>query len=215
MTELNAAMQKLAIPHRMRTLPVDDRGYLVPKFVKWIDGKPDFRVIDIEHLNRCVRHKFCWLCGEKLGAHMAFVIGPMCAVNRVNSEPPSHLECAHFAVQACPFMAFPQRKRNDVDLPIGAQDAAGITIDRNPGATLIWVTKSYKIFQAGNGLLFQLGDPEKVEWWSRGRTATREEVMHSIQTGLPTLLRIAEEEGPKAVKALAKKTEEAMALLPA
>jgi hypothetical protein len=215
MTELNLAMQKLAIPFRMRKLPIDERGYPVPKFVQWVEGKPDFRVVDIQWLNYCVRHKPCWLCGERLGSHMAFCIGPMCAVNRVNSEPPSHLECARFAVQACPFMTHPNRKRNEMDLPIAAEDAAGITIDRNPGVTLIWVTKEYKVFQVGNGLLFGLGEPEILEWWAKGRPATREEILHSINTGLPTLQKMAEEEGPKAVAALEKKIRAGLALVPA
>jgi hypothetical protein len=31
------------LPLRMRGLPLDERGYPVPWFVAWIDGKPEFR----------------------------------------------------------------------------------------------------------------------------------------------------------------------------
>lgn len=215
MTELNLAMQKLEMPTRMKKLPIDARGYPVPKFVKWVDDQPDFRVIDVEYLNRCIRHKFCWLCGERLGIHMAFCIGPMCAVNRVNSEPPSHLECAYFAVKACPFMTHPHRKRNEVDLPIDAKDSAGVQIERNPGVTLIWVTKSYKVFKAGDGLLFKIGEPEKLEWYAKGRRATREEIMNSIETGLPLLRDMAEKEGEKAVAQFDRQVAIGMKLVPA
>ena len=88
MTELNAAIRDIPLPHRMRKLPISDRGFPVPRFVPWINGQPEFRGFDGEHLSRCVKLKRCWLCGEPLGKFMAFVIGPMCAVNRVSSEPP-------------------------------------------------------------------------------------------------------------------------------
>ena len=40
---------------------------------------------------------------------------------------------------------------------------------RNPGVTCLWTTKSYRVVQAPNGgALFQLGDPEKVEYFAEG-----------------------------------------------
>jgi len=47
----------------------------------------------------CVRHKRCWLCGQPLGKFMCFVVGPMCAINKTSAEPPSHRDCALYAVQ--------------------------------------------------------------------------------------------------------------------
>ena len=67
----------------------DERGYPVPKFVEWIDGKPDFRCVDGRWLTKTVQQKLCWLCGEKFGRHIAFVIGPMCAINFALFRPPA------------------------------------------------------------------------------------------------------------------------------
>ena len=33
------------LPRRFLGLPIDDRGYPVPWFVHWVDGKPDFRLV--------------------------------------------------------------------------------------------------------------------------------------------------------------------------
>jgi len=213
--EYNIAIQRLKLPPRMQKLPVDDRGYPVPKFVQWIDGKPDFRVVNRSFMANAVRIKLCWLCGEPLGRFQAFVIGPMCSINRVSSEPPSHLECARFAVQACPFLTQPNRKRNEDGLPEEAEQPAGIMIPRNPGVSMIWVTESYTPFKAHGGALFRIGEPTSVEWWAHGREATRQEVIDSIASGLPLLVDVAAKEGPDAIDALNREIRRGLALVPA
>jgi len=186
---LNPAIASIQIPERMKKLPVDERGFPVPYFVSWIDGKPEFRVMDPGAFARCIKERACWLCGETLGANMAFVLGPMCAVNKVNSEPPSHLDCALYAARACPFLSRPHAKRRELDLPgtAGYQHAAGLPILRNPGAVAVWVTKSYEVVKVDNGILFDVGPPLHVFWYCEGRTARRAEVIASIDSGLPIL----------------------------
>lgn len=221
MNEYNPAVAKLKMPDRFKSLPVDKRGYPVPRFVATVNDEPDFRVVKAGWVGECLRNDFCWLCGVKLGSNKAFVVGPMCAVNRVSSEPPSHLECARFACMACPFMVNPKRRRRDEDLPEDKVDPGGIMIERNPGVSLIWVTKSYKSFRpgavagAGDGILFTFGEASLTEWWARGRRATREEVLESIEFGLPLLRRVAEEEGDAAVREFNRRVKEAMRLVPA
>jgi len=214
------------VPMRMRKLPLDHRGFPVPWFVAWFrDGKtvnpgygePDFRVVDTPKLGRAVKERLCWVCGERLGRHLAFVIGPMCAVNRINSEPPSHRECALFSMRGCPFLSRPRMRRNEKDMPAGTVDAAGQPIDRNPGVMALWTTTGYKPFSAelGNpGVLFQLGDPERVEWFAEGRAATRVEVDAALSSGLPTLRAIAETEGQDAVDQLVALIDRMQPLLP-
>jgi hypothetical protein len=171
--------------------------------VPTVDGKPEFRGMDGRHLNECIKRKLCWLCGEPLGVHMTFVIGPMCGINRINAEPPCHARCAEYAARACPFLTQPRMRRNEKDTPWGDEPvAAGIAIKRNPGVALLWTTRSYRIVRDGPGVLFQLGDPEHIEGYAEGRRATFDEVMHSIDTGLPLLMEVAVEEGPDAVVAL-------------
>jgi len=217
MNRYNPAISKLDMPARFFKLPVDSRGYPVPRFVEWIDGVPDFRVMDGRFLTKAIKQKLCWLCGDPLGRYMAFVIGPMCAINRTNAEPPSHLDCARFAVKACPFLTQPRRIRNAADLPSEGEEPAGFAIKRNPGVALIWVTESYRIYQAHagrEGMLFDLGEPTLLEWYAHGRKATREEVMHSINTGLPILREMAEQEGPDSITALEQQIERGLALVP-
>jgi hypothetical protein len=117
----------------------------------------------------------------------AFTIGPMCAVNRTSSEPPSHLECSRFSARNCPFLTRPRMKRvGEENLPCGAVTAAGEMIKRNPGVALVWVTKRYEAFPDGKGgTLFDIGEPHAVEWYAQGREASRAEVLESIETGLP------------------------------
>lgn len=199
MTELRAGLPPL--PERLKSLPIDERGYPVPRFVEWIDGKPDFRVMSSKWLVECVKQLKCWVCGDPLGKFLAFTIGPMCAVTRTNSEPPSHRECAIFSAQACPFLTRPQARRRVVTF--GHVQAAGIPIDRNPGVATVWVTKDYNTFPDQNRrVLFRIGEPTEVLWFCEGRPATRQEVEESIRTGIPLLAKEAEKEGPLALTAL-------------
>jgi hypothetical protein len=187
------------MPTRIGHLPRDHRGFPVPKFVQWFDaagtpcnpgtGTPDFRVVDSRWVIDCVNHSRCWLCGGQLGKHKAFVIGPMCAVNRINSEPPSHYQCARFAARNCPFMIRPRMRRNDKGLDDykTLKDAPGIPLDRNPGACAVWTCETYRPFKANGGILFDLGEPSAVEFWSEARPASYAEVLASVESGLPAL----------------------------
>jgi hypothetical protein len=216
MTTLAPGMPTL--PPRFLKLPLDHRGYPVPKFVwRKPDGTYDFRVVEPGWPQRCMRNRLCWLCGEKLGKFMCFVIGPMCAINRNTAEPPCHRECAEFSVRACPFLRFPNRKRDEADLPQGFNPGGDeVTIKRNPGVTCLWTTKTYKPYRASNDdVLIQVGDPLDVTWWAHGRAASRDEVLASINSGLPLLRSLAEREGKDAIAALDSIIDRGMKLVPA
>lgn len=202
------------LPIRMRALPVDHRGFPVPWFVGFFDGEPDFRVVGPGKIEAAVQHGKCWICGDKLGRFKAYVIGPMCAVNRVSSEPPSHLECATFAAMNCPFLVKPRMRRNEKDLPPSTENPAGVMIACNPGVALVWVTTALIPFRAGDGLLFDVGEPHSLHWYAEGRTATRAEVLASIESGLPILQDAARSDGAAALERLAEMTSAAMRLVP-
>lgn len=206
--ELRAGLPPL--PAKMRHLPIDKRGFPVPFFVAIINGEPDHRVVEPRALQACVNQRRCWICGEPLGTFLSFLVGPMGAVNRVNSEPPSHRDCARYAVQACPFLSKPHAKRRDAGLPDQPlKQPAGVHLEHNPGVALIWTTRSFKPFRAQGGVLFKMGPAESMDWYAEGRAATREEVEHSIATGLPHLLKIAEDEGdPEGVCELNRRAAE-------
>lgn len=198
----------------MARLPRNKAGYVVPWFVGWVDGQPDFRVIRPDGVRDALRFDLCWLCGQHRGRFGTFVIGPMCAVNRVSAEPPSHQDCATYAAQVCPFLTTPSMVRREKGLP-EHQAPAGEMIRRNPGVALCWTSRTWKSFALPDGgTLVDVGDPEAVEWWAHGRTATRDEVLASIDSGLPLLQESAAEEGFRAVAELGRMHERALTLVP-
>jgi len=195
------------VPDRIARLPRDVRGYPIPFFVEWQDGKPLFPVMDPDKMLACMKRSLCWICGETLGSYKAFAIGPMCTVNRISAEPPQHVDCAKFAAQNCPFMTMPLAKRSVHDdtykgLPV--KKPGGIMIERNPGVTAIWVTKTFTIIRDGGHPLWRLGPATSLQFWARGRAATRKEVDHAIGTGLPILQKQARLDGSEAARELEK-----------
>lgn len=210
------------LPPHMADLPVDHRGFPVPFFVAWKDGKPLFPVMDPRKFVQAVKRDLCWVCGKKNFAYKCFAIGPMCCINRINSEPPSHYQCARFSALNCPFLAQPRMKRatklNDAgEIVYGGEvmgQPAGEMIQRNPGVTCIWVTKSFKPFDDGRGgVLFDLGPAVRLEFYANGRRATREEVEYSVNTGLPALEAAAKKDGPEAVAEMAQRHKTFLAAL--
>lgn len=216
------------IPLRMRQLPIEARGYPVPWFVEWINGVPDFRVMDRRKWGLAIRFGNCWLCGEPVGVRRTFVIGPMCGITRTTNEPASHHECATFAAIACPFMTRPQAKYRTANLP-DHQEAPGVPIFRNPGVTCLWTTREFNVFRVGGnsdpignpGQLIRIGEPTLVEWYAEGRRATYAEIMHSVETGLPLLEKpardqdIAEHRGTECVDELHRQLQQFLQYLPA
>lgn len=196
-------------PARMRSRPIDHRGYTIPWFVAEIDGVLDLRIADSAKRVKAIRHRLCWVCGEKLGVHLTFVIGPMCVVNRVTSEPPVHMECGLYSVKACPFLTRPRAQYRTANMPEGCADPGGIALTHNPGACALYTTRSFGVMQLDNGFLLRLGDAESVQFWHAGRIATRAEVDDAVNIGLPKLRKMAEEDGPHAVAQLAEMLEAA------
>lgn len=203
------------MPPNMARLPRDEAGRPIPWFAAVIDGKHDFRVIDARKIGLAVKAGLCWVCGKPLYAMKSFLVGPMCALNRVSAEPPSHLDCARYSARVCPFLITPGKVRRPMDPESGTslaqadqsaavvegEDIPGFMIMRNPGVALVWTTKTYKL-ELHNGLLFRLGDPAGMEFYAEGRAANRAEIDAAVQSGLPILRERAGTEGPKAVAAL-------------
>ena len=220
------------MPASVRRLKVDQRGYPIPFFVDYLpDGTPEFRAADARKLIRCIREALCWVCGEKLHrsrlgfkSTIAFAIGPMCAVNKISAEPPSHPDCAEWSARNCPFLARPHMKRREDELfnaKTAAQEQRGVAILRNPGVTLVWYTDGYHIEPTEKGPLFKVKSLTRPPtWWAEGRPATRAEVMHSIDTGLPLLMEAAQKEETPELRGLAaiainKALDAALKLVPA
>ena len=206
------------LPRQMEHLPVDpDRGYVVPWFVDWINGKPEFRAMDGRKYVRAIREKLCWVCGEKLKGVYCFTAGPMCGINRTSAEPPSHIDCARWSARNCPFLSNPNMVRREDGLIDNAkcrEHAPGLMITRNPGVTMLWFTREYEVFNDGKGNpLLQMGRPSGVEWFCHGRPATREEVEESIANGIGALEAMARTE-PGGMEELRKAQQRFQKYLP-
>ncbi len=173
------------LPARMYYLPVDDRGYPIPEFVSNIDGKRDFRVVSLDHLTRCIRDDACWICGQRLDVLKAFVIGPLPAIRGISNEPPSHVECAEFAVRACPFLLLPKARHRPTDNP-NVRKMPGATRS-NPGLCCIYIVRGYAHHEKPKGIIFQAGRAVRVDWYTQGRRATRDEVSAALDASLPSL----------------------------
>ncbi|MFD9903868.1 hypothetical protein [Streptomyces sp. NPDC059063] len=201
-------------PPRLARRPRDRHGRLVPWFVAYIDGEPDHRVVKEGAVEDAARFRICFLCGGGLGAHHTFVLGPMCTINRVSAEPPSHRDCADYAVRSCPFLTHPQMRRRDNTLPAGVREPDGIMCRRNPGVCAVWTTRAWS--KRSDAWLFDLGDPLHVTWWSRGRRATHEEALDALVSGRTVLEDEADEDAmpARAHRLLARQYERALTCLP-
>lgn len=178
------------VPRNMLHLAKDQAGRPVPWFVAVINGVPDPRVGDGEKFVQAVRFKRCWVCGGTLGRYVAFVIGPMCVVNRITAEPGSHLECAIYSARACPFLSTPNMRRRERGITPGENGfatPAGQMIARNPGVTAVWVTTRWHLTDTPTGPLICLGDPSQVLWFAKGQQATGEQARAALESGLHLL----------------------------
>lgn len=92
---------------RISSLPIDDRtGLPVP----WItarlaNGRPSFSEIDSQRLPELIRRRICGVCGQQLGANIAFIGGPSAARQGAFVDPPMHRECAQASLRLCPHIA--------------------------------------------------------------------------------------------------------------
>ncbi|MGA0601436.1 hypothetical protein ACO2Q3_12100 [Caulobacter sp. KR2-114] len=185
------------MPARVARLPVDHRGFPVPWFVAWRDGAPQFPVIDAGKLALAWTAERCWVCGEALGAWRGWIVGPLSALEGATPEPPSHCDCAGFAVTACPHLASADaRFAENADAAPGHVAQANVSRLRTD-ATGIWVTRGRgaTAMRAGGGVLFRLEPPQRLEWWARRRPATGQDVRAALDAALPVLRRTAEAEG--------------------
>jgi hypothetical protein len=188
----------------MRDLAFDDyRQMPIPWFVFQEKGKAaDFRVADEAKRVKAVKLRLCWCCGKKLPKEeSAFLVGPMCEITQVTSEPPMHVDCAEYAVMICPFLGNPAMKRSPRPIRGDASKPSGHGIPRNPGVTALIVSKypARPFSDRMGGWLLQLPVAKRVFYFRERRPATVDEVWHSCVTGLPALYESARAEGMDAV----------------
>lgn len=187
-------LYRVYMPARIRALPRTRAGYPIPYFAATVNGERDLRIADQRAVIKCARadERLCWICGQRRStAESVFVAGPLCAVNRISGEAPSHTPCAEYAAQVCPFLARPAMSRRDRGMP-GEVVFPGKALLHNPGVTLVWSAKNWKAFHPNGDrtkpILFHVGEePSHVSWWAEGRPALRGEVLAAIDNGMPML----------------------------
>lgn len=202
------------MPYGIEVLPIDDRGYPVPFFVAYRNGRPDHRIVDEAKKEIAHKEKRCFICGRKLGGYKAFVLFPMNIVTRISDEPPAHYTCAEWAVKNCPHMVNSKARRNDHD-SVSKEMLLSETGIENNGMPVqaIWVTKKYKTVTT-NTRLFIVGEAERVEWYSSGKPATRDMIEANLLERLPIFEAQALEEGDYAHKQFLDIKKAAWGLLP-
>jgi hypothetical protein len=100
------------IPKIMEHLKIDERGYAIPYFVPIIDGVPNFKYQDQKKRWICLQYFKCSICGKRLQAKSFwFITGPLGLHNKVVSDAPMHEECARYALNVCPHIAFQKSER--------------------------------------------------------------------------------------------------------
>lgn len=185
------------IPQSMQDLPRDPRGYPIPFFVMWFDGKPDFRISDMRNIYRCTLERLCMICGKPLPSDEGvFAMGPLSTINRANDEPPMHRVCAEFSAQTCPWMLRPGMKRITKPMPDGTLDAAEQNarelVQSTPGAVYSGAPEVWSLYDASHytvevmdnkTLMFFLGPPREMYWYRAGRRATYDEVVDALSAG--------------------------------
>ncbi len=215
------ALDVVKMPARIAKLPRNPVGYPIPWFVADLpDGTCDLRIADAYKRFTALRDDLCWVCGQRLGVFKSFVIGPMCAVNRITAEPPVHRDCGTYSARVCPFLSTPGMRRRPLAEDAGTVDPGGKMLTANPGVTLLWTTLQFQPFrpQLGtDGILFRLGEPTETVWFRSGQYATRQEVLDAIDAGLPKLRDACQlDDDPAAsAKELQDAIDVAMRLVPA
>jgi hypothetical protein len=128
----------------------------------------------------------------------------MITLNGASGEPPSHVDCAEYAVRVCPFLVDPSRQYNDRGKDIiGSVPIEGMQ-DYNPGVSVFWVTKNYRV----HGRVLMVGNPVRVAWKREGRDATRAEARAALNASMAALRKLSKDLPPEEAMALLKRAEE-------
>lgn len=92
------------MPPRLADRPQHGR-FPVPFVTLVKDGRPDFRVQDVERRQQCADERLCQLCGQDLGERFVFAGWPGSLPNLTFGEAPMHADCCDWAWEVCPFLA--------------------------------------------------------------------------------------------------------------
>jgi len=165
-------LSKIHTPDRIKAMRKDERGYPIPHTVQWIDGKPDFRVIDPQKWMHAVNNCMCGVCGQKIEGVMAFVGGESSIANRFFTDLSMHTECAEYALKVCPFIAAPKFSYllNSEGIQQGEMTVISSVSDKRPSRFGLGLTTGYKLarLMPQDDLVIWADPFITIEWWQKG-----------------------------------------------
>ena len=188
------------VPTRMRHLPRDPRGY--PIFVMaYRDSKRrvHFTINDETMRQRVVAEDRCSVCGERLLRGRWFVGGEKSAFhpNGAYIDPPMHGECAHYALQVCPYLAAPNYDKLIAGATV-AEDDPTILVNQTainspstaaevrPALFVAVLARGQRLVKAPGGFVIRPTRPYiDVEYWQHGRKLTHEQGEAIVAEAMP------------------------------
>lgn len=137
--------------------------YPVPFVQQWVDGKPDFRVIDPEKVEECVRKTLCAICGIKLGEFSWFIGGDKCRYGHQFTDWAMHEQCAEFASATCPFVSGDRSGYSERALPENAVTVPHVSAVRPVMMYRFKTrTKQIRVTETVEGFVFEAGPYQRL-----------------------------------------------------
>ena len=180
-------------------------------------GSWNFREVMASRANLALRNRVCWICGTPHHGHATVIGGPASIITGNVSDPPSHPECAEFAVQVCPFLVNPERERRADLTPNDL--TPGVLLQHNPGLAILWTASAVHFTRfsdrtKGTSLIrIPALAPVKLTCWCHGRQANAGEIGAALDKALTSLINLAMQHGPEAVSDLAERTLQAVTVI--
>jgi hypothetical protein len=177
------------VPARMKALPLDPRGY--PIFAMAFrdnTGRAHFTVNDGAVRLRMIREDRCSICNGTLLRGRWFIGGDRSAFDPRGAyiDPPMHSECAHYALQVCPYLAAPayaslihgRTVPDDASLMVVDQtaiDSPETSDEVRPHLFVAVLTRGQRFMPTpAGGLLLAARPYIAVEYWQHGRQLPRD-----------------------------------------
>lgn len=205
------------LPRGLKMRPVDRaRGLPAPWFLADQDGSEsyDFRKVAARRVAIARRNRLCWVCGQSFVRDAAVIGGIASMINSIVVDPPSHVECAEFAVKVCPFMVYPEKRRG----PEAENNVTpGEMLPHNPGLAFVFIAGYPHFIDSSDGrggrLIRMPPVPLQLTAWARGRWAQPDELAAGIRLGMSKLMDIAFSEGTGSLLDLGARTVHTFAVL--
>ena len=180
----------IPIPHKMRALQKDARGYPIPYVVlRDSDGTPIFTANDVNRVDKARRERRCGICGTKIAGLLWFLGGPKSAFHEHGCyiDGGMHHECMQYAVRVCPYLLMAKyTKRVD----FGGADMSKlpelICIDptTDPNRPQVFVAVAARTQRFKDGYVFPGRPYARMEFWLDGQRLTKTEAMPFVGEAL-------------------------------